>query len=99
LRTACQHKPLPLLYSLHLLPLGNHKAATSVCRCLGELEELQGTSVWGMVRESTNKFPNKGSVNGFKRVATLHPESEKQNCPNKAHTKPKTTTRTKGWYI
>jgi len=46
---------------------------------LGELEELQETSVWVEVRDSVNKFPNKGPVNGFKRVATLHPESEKQD--------------------
>jgi len=31
------------------------------------------------VRDSANKSSNKGPVNGFKRVATLHPEPEKQD--------------------
>jgi len=45
---------------------------------LGELEELQETSVWAEIRDSANKSSNKGPVNGIERVATLHPESEKQ---------------------
>jgi len=49
---------------------------------LGELEELQETSVWVKVRRnSANKSSNKGPVNGLKKVATLHPEPEKQDSP------------------
>jgi len=31
------------------------------------------------VRDGANKFSNKGPVNGFEQVATLHPELEKQD--------------------
>jgi len=47
--------------------------------CLGELEELQETSIQVKASDSANKSSNKGPVNGFKWVATLHPESEKQD--------------------
>jgi len=53
---------------------------------LGELEELQETSVQVKVSNSANKSSNKGPVNGFERVATLHPESEKQDDTQETQT-------------
>jgi len=50
---------------------------------LGELDELQETSVQVEVRDSANKSSNKGPVNGFERVVTLHPESDKQEDTRK----------------